>query len=176
MISVAVLGYSDTGKTTCIEALAAEMERAGITTAVVKYSSHPGSFDTPGSDTFRFAATSARFVAYRGQKGWFISVPAAPASELAEIPPWMIPLADTVDLLILEGRRLPGSTVCLMAGNAETVEELKYPVEIADVVVTSSLVLSETIRPRRDAPFVATSNDEATREVIRIIQTKGAAK
>jgi len=166
--SVAVLGYSNTGKTTFIEVFTAVAHDAGLSTAVVKYSRHPGDFDRPGSDTHRFGDTPARFVAYSGRDAWYLTVPdttvsgdaeddrradapASPATasrddEFAAIPPWLRPLADSIDILILEGRRLPESLVCLTTGSATTPEELKYPLDVADVVITTSSAIIASAR------------------------------
>jgi molybdopterin-guanine dinucleotide biosynthesis protein MobB len=183
--SVAVLGYSDTGKTTFIEVLTRRAATAGIPTAVVKYSRHPGDFDAPGSDTARFAATPARFVAYRGRDRWFLSAPGGDVQEgadrapdeRAEIPPWLALLGDDVDLLILEGRRRDDSIICLTTGNSQRVDELKFPVEIADIVISASRhsrprssrgntrrwSLAPTMR-RRNTFWVYSSRKEETHE------------
>jgi hypothetical protein len=196
---VAVLGYSNTGKTTFIEVFTALARDAGFSTAVVKYSRHPGDFDRPGSDTRRFGETPARFVAYRGPGAWFVTVPGDPVpsnavpgraetddalanDELAEIPPWLRPLADSIDILVLEGRRLKDSLVCLTAGSASTVNELKYPLDVANVVITASPSISETTGgPRRGetthaGPLVVATEAEAARKIIETLQMKGETK
>jgi molybdopterin-guanine dinucleotide biosynthesis protein MobB len=179
--SVAVLGYSGTGKTTFIEVLTRRAATAGISTAVVKYSRHPGNFDAPGSDTARFAETPARFVAYRGRDRWFVSAPGGDnqegadegADERAEIPPWLALLGDDVDLLILEGRRRDDSIVCLTTGNSHRIDELKFPVDVADVVITASRSLADEILTRQHPPVVARTNDEAAQQVLGIFQQRG---
>jgi molybdopterin-guanine dinucleotide biosynthesis protein MobB len=179
--SVAVLGYSDTGKTTFIEVLTRRAATAGIPTAVVKYSRHPGDFDAPGSDTARFAATPARFVAYRGRDRWFLSAPGGDVQEgadrapdeRAEIPPWLALLGDDVDLLILEGRRRDDSIICLTTGNSQRVDELKFPVEIADIVISASRSLEAEILARQHPPLVARTNDEAAQHILGIFQQEG---
>lgn len=208
MRSVAVLGYSNTGKTTFIEVFTALAQDAGLSTAVVKYSRHPGDFDRPGSDTHRFGGTPAQFVAYSGRDRWFLSVPGdtvtndrdhagdrdrdrragfpAPSDdrtvddEFARIPPWLRPLVDSIDILILEGRRLPDSLVCLTTGNVTAPEELKYPLDLADVVITASPLISKaTQRPARSEnaqtrPRFTADETAAARVMIDILQRKGA--
>lgn len=171
MKSVAVLGFSNTGKTTFIESLIAGATDAGISTGVLKYSRHRGDFDRPDSDTGRLGKTVARFVGYRGLDRWHISVPGeTDTTGSAEIPEWLIPLAESVDLLVLEGRSLPDSLVCLTAGNATTVEELKFPPESAHVVITASEELAESIQ---EMPlFVTADNAHGATEMLRLLQEK----
>lgn len=180
--SVAVLGYSDTGKTTFIETLVAAATQAGITTAIVKYSRHPGDFDRPGSDTERFRRTDARFVAYRSDERWIVSVPdpddaaeapVAPRNasrsipQRERIPEWLTPLAAATDILILEGRALADSLIVLAAGDARRPEDLKYPPEVADLVITSHSALAAAVGPRAAGPT------DAAHQIIAILQRKG---
>jgi len=141
MKSIAVLGYSNTGKTTFIEHLTNAAAAAGIRTAILKFSRHPGDFDRPGSDTDRFLRTPAQFVGYRNDERWVLSVPAPPPEghdtpPIEVLPPWMEPLLRSVDLLVLEGRRPADSYVVPCTGNAAVPEDDKYPPETADLVIT----------------------------------------
>jgi molybdopterin-guanine dinucleotide biosynthesis protein len=153
----------------------------GLTTAVVKYGRHSGDFDAPGTDTARFAETPARFVAYRGGDRWFVSAPGGDEQEgadegvddVAEIPPWLAVMAEDVDLLILEGRRRNDSLVCLTTGNSRLIDELKFSVEIADVVVTASRSLADEIVARHHPPLVARTNDEAAQHILDIFHRRG---
>lgn len=147
MTSIAVLGYSNTGKTTFIEHLTAIAAEAGIRTAILKYGTHPGDFDYTGSDTERFGRTSARIVGYHSEDRWILSIReeitqprrdgTATAPPVERIPSWMTAVLESADLLILEGRRLVESYVVLCAGTATSPEELKYTPRSADLVIAT---------------------------------------
>jgi len=62
-----------------------------------------------------------------------------------EIPPWMIQLLESSDLLILEGRRLTESYTVLCAGAAISPEELKYAPRTADLVIATDPRLIATL-------------------------------
>ena len=59
---VSVVGRSNTGKTTLLEALLPALKEEGLRVAVVKHHHHTSSFDTPGKDTFRLAEAGADLV------------------------------------------------------------------------------------------------------------------
>lgn len=50
---IAVIGYSDSGKTTLIESLIPELKRRGYRIGTVKHSHHPPAFDKKGKDSRR---------------------------------------------------------------------------------------------------------------------------
>lgn len=66
---IMIKGFSKTGKTTTVEALAAELCSRGYTVGTVKDIHYEGfQADSPGSDTFRHGEAGARRVTARGQK------------------------------------------------------------------------------------------------------------
>ncbi len=50
---VAVVGYSDSGKTTFLEKLIPCLKRRGVKLAVAKHDTHGFEMDKPGKDTWR---------------------------------------------------------------------------------------------------------------------------
>ncbi|MFO7838351.1 MAG: molybdopterin-guanine dinucleotide biosynthesis protein B [Desulfosalsimonadaceae bacterium] len=50
---IAVIGYSDSGKTTLVTALVAEFKRRGYRVGTVKHTCHAPSFDKSGKDSWR---------------------------------------------------------------------------------------------------------------------------
>jgi len=50
---IAVIGYSDSGKTTLVTALVAEFKRRGYRVGTIKHTCHTPSFDKPGKDSWR---------------------------------------------------------------------------------------------------------------------------
>jgi len=51
---ISIVGKSDSGKTTLLESLIAELNRRGRRVAIVKHSHHADDLDTPAKDTWRF--------------------------------------------------------------------------------------------------------------------------
>jgi molybdopterin-guanine dinucleotide biosynthesis adapter protein len=60
---VAVVGYSDSGKTTFLEKLIPCLKRKGIRLAVAKHDTHGFEMDKPGKDTWRIREAGADVVA-----------------------------------------------------------------------------------------------------------------
>lgn len=137
MKRISVLGYSNSGKTTLIEKLIERCTDAEYQVAYLKYSSHPGEFDRPGSDTDRGRVAGATFTAYRNTERWYITVdgvaPIDPPT--AELPAWLIHAADSVDVVIAEGRLLPDSFVVLTGKAEADRDRFKYSPDSADLVV-----------------------------------------
>lgn len=187
MKSIAVLGYSNTGKTTFIEVLSDAADTAGLSTAIIKYSRHSGNFDRPGSDTERFLRSPAQIVGYRNDERWVISVhapvadpharPGSATTPAETLPRWMKPLMTSADLLILEGRRLTDSYVVLCAGDAATPDELKYPPSEADLVIVTDHRLAASLGGELSptGPTIARSTGDAVEIIISTFTEGGIA-
>jgi len=118
--TVCVVGYSNTGKTSLIAAAAAACKKKGLRVAVVKYSSHAGDFDRPGSDTDVYSRSGADTVAFIGATGLHVSVAGLPETASADPsdasagqPAWFRALLADADVLFVEGRVLPGALTVL---------------------------------------------------------------
>lgn len=57
------IAYSNTGKTTYIAALIAELSRRGVRVGAIKHDAHEFEIDRPGKDSWRFARAGASVVA-----------------------------------------------------------------------------------------------------------------
>jgi molybdopterin-guanine dinucleotide biosynthesis protein B len=57
------VAYSNTGKTTYIEKLIAELTRRGVRVAAIKHDAHEFEVDKPGKDSWRFGQAGAKVVA-----------------------------------------------------------------------------------------------------------------
>lgn len=57
------IAYSDTGKTTYLTALIAELSRRGLRVGALKHDAHEFEIDSPGKDSWRFARAGAAVVA-----------------------------------------------------------------------------------------------------------------
>jgi molybdopterin-guanine dinucleotide biosynthesis adapter protein len=103
---VAIVGYSDSGKTRLAVRLIGELRRRGLRVSAVKRCSHGFSLDTEGKDTADFSAAGADNVAMISPEGWAAlgSVPDADAPALARR---LFPEADVV--LIEGGKDVRGT-------------------------------------------------------------------
>lgn len=65
-----VIGWKNSGKTTLMEKLIAELTARGWTVAAVKHAHHDFDIDKPGADSFRHRAAGAREVAIVSARRW----------------------------------------------------------------------------------------------------------
>lgn len=94
---VAVSGVKNSGKTTVLEKLVAELTGHGIKVAVIKHDGHSFEPDRPGTDTYRHLAAGAVGTAvFDGEK--FQVTRYAPVTEKE-----LITLFPDADLILLEG-------------------------------------------------------------------------
>ena len=63
---ISVVGKSDTGKTTLLEKLVAELKRRGYRVATVKHDTHGFDIDRPGKDSWRHAQAGSDVVVISG--------------------------------------------------------------------------------------------------------------
>ena len=97
--ALAVVGWSGSGKTTLLTRLVPELRQRGLRVGVVKHSSDAHPLHPEGSDTARYAASGATFVAFANPAGVQLSFPEPPAHVLSLLERF----ADTVDLVLVEG-------------------------------------------------------------------------
>ena len=90
---------SNTGKTTLLEKLIAELRRRGVTAAVLKHSHHPA---VTAHDSSRYLAAGAEGSLFVSPNGWLLEM--RPEQEL--------PMADAAVLL----RKLTGAQIVLVEG------------------------------------------------------------
>jgi molybdopterin-guanine dinucleotide biosynthesis protein B len=102
---VAIVGFSESGKTRLIVGLIRELKGRGLRVAAVKRCSHGFALDTEGKDTADFTAAGAEGVAMTAPDGWaaLVRSPEADASRLARR---LFPRADVV--LIEGGKEVRG--------------------------------------------------------------------
>lgn len=94
---VAVSGVKNSGKTTLVEKLTAQLTRQGVRVAVVKHDGHSFAPDRPGTDTFRHLAAGAMGAAvFDGEKFQLVKRAAVTEREL-------IALFPEADVILLEG-------------------------------------------------------------------------
>lgn len=133
---VAVVGFSESGKTRLIVELIGEFKRRGLRTCAVKRCSHGFSLDTEGKDTSDFSRAGADGVAMVSPEGWA----AMGRSGAADVRSWAGRLFPAADVVIVEGgkevRGWPKIEV-LRAGVSEVL--ISRPEELIGVVSDAPL-------------------------------------
>jgi len=96
---VAVVGFSETGKTRLVVRLIGELKGRGLRVAAVKRCSHGFSLDTEGKDTADFSRAGADGVAMVSPEGWA----ALGRTAAVEAPALAARLFPEADVVLIEG-------------------------------------------------------------------------
>lgn len=158
MRTVAVVGFSGTGKTRLVVSLIGELKRRGLRVCAVKRCSHGFSLDTEGKDTADFTRAGAGGVAMVSQEGWAAS--GTPAAD---------------DLRDFAARLFPGAGVVIVEGGKELrgwrkIEVLR-PI-VSETVVTPReelLAIVSGAPPGGAPPAVPVFRPEAAAEICDLI-------
>jgi molybdopterin-guanine dinucleotide biosynthesis protein MobB len=96
-----VTGWKDSGKTTLVERLVAEITERGISVSTLKHAHHDFDVDQPGKDSHRHRAAGAAQVLVASRRRWALMTELRGAPE----PPLEALLAELapVDLVLVEG-------------------------------------------------------------------------
>ena len=154
---VAVVGFSESGKTRLITQLIGEFKKRGLRTCAVKRCSHGFSLDTEGKDTSDFTRAGADGVAMVSPEGW---------AALSKSP--------VTDVPALAGRLFPDADVVLVEGGKEAaglprIEVLRAG--LSEVLVSRPDELLAVIAdfPLPDGLPVPTFKPEETTEICDLI-------
>lgn len=154
---VAVVGFSESGKTRLITQLIGEFKKRGLRTCAVKRCSHGFSLDTEGKDTSDFTRAGADGVAMVSPEGW---------AALGKSP--------VTDVPALAGRLFPDADVVLVEGGKEAaglprIEVLRAG--LSEVLVSRPDELLAVIAdfPLPDGLPVPTFKPEETTEICDLI-------
>jgi len=115
---VSVIGWHNSGKTTFIVRLIAELKRRGLRVATVKHSRGHFEIDRPGTDTWRFAQAGSDVVAISGGGQMALMERRREDEEigLAEI---VARLPEGIDLVVTEGYKgLPTPKIIVVRAGA----------------------------------------------------------
>lgn len=111
MQTLAVVGYSNTGKTTVVRQLAIWFQRQGVKVAVLKHASHGYEIDTKGKDSQSYYAAGAQIVAVAGPESFSIHRRTPHELGLGEICEYL----EDCELVLVEGyKNHPGPKIELL--------------------------------------------------------------
>ena len=156
---VAVVGFSDSGKTRLIVRLIGELKRRGLRAYAVKRCSHGFSLDTEGKDSADFTKAGADGVAMVSPEGW-----AAQCKSLV------------TDVPVLAGRLFPDADIILVEGGKEAaglprIEVLRAGVSEVPVSRPDDLLAVVANFPLSDGLPVPIFKPEETAEICDLILT-----
>jgi len=101
-----IVGWKNSGKTTLMSRVIAEITARGFSVSAVKHTHHAVDLDQPGKDTFRHREAGARQVALASSARWAVMTELrdAPEPTLEEL----VAHLDPVDLVLVEGFKKHG--------------------------------------------------------------------
>lgn len=130
MQTLAVVGYSNTGKTTVVRQLAIWFRQQGVKLAVLKHASHGYQLDAEGKDSQSYYADGAEVVAVAGPESFSIHRRTPHELALSEILEYL----GDCELVLVEGyKRHPGPKVELFR---QGFSEQRLPVEGVVAIIT----------------------------------------
>ena len=132
MRAAAIIGASDTGKTTLITALIEEFKKRGLKCGVLKKASHEIELDTAGKDSWRFMEAGARSAAVLTEDRLFLIKRKTASETLLEIA---LDKFSDVDLLLVEGgKRESAFKKIIRVQNADDHNLISPPEELIAIV------------------------------------------
>ena len=135
------VGWSNTGKTSFIEACAADLTARGIPSGAAKCVRHGGSFNLPGKDSSRFFQAGAES-ALVSEAETVLSV----QTPMDWDRPFLARLFPAAKAVLVEGHLVDGAVRVLVGGAAQDEADLKQPLQDFDVLVTSHNNLAQVAR------------------------------
>lgn len=125
------MGWSNTGKSTFIEACVTILKRRGLSVAAIKSIKHEGSFNIPGKDTTRFYEAGAQAALVSDAETLRMNpTPSGWGRAYAES---LFPLAECI---LIEGLMVEGGLRVLAGGAAREVSGLKHAMSGFDVLIS----------------------------------------
>ncbi|MDI6699307.1 MAG: molybdopterin-guanine dinucleotide biosynthesis protein B [Candidatus Saccharicenans sp.] len=132
MKAVAIIGASDSGKTTLIAALIEEFRTRGLTCGVLKKAAHEIQLDAEGKDSWRFIQAGAMAAAVMTDEKIFLIKRKTPADTLLETA---LDRFSKVDVLLVEGgKRESAFKKILRVQNADDHNLISPPDDLIAIV------------------------------------------
>ena len=96
---VCFVGKSNSGKTTIVTKVIAELKRRELRVAAIKHSHHAGEFDQPGKDSWRMAEAGADAIGYVSPQRTFVLINTERETPVDHLTKFFIDF----DIVVMEG-------------------------------------------------------------------------
>jgi molybdopterin-guanine dinucleotide biosynthesis protein MobB len=138
---LAVVGYSDSGKTRLIQSLIPEIKARGLSVAVIKHCHEGFDWDHSNKDSGRFMEAGADGIGL-WSLDYRASLRKVPVDN--EVPEWAARVFGSMDVVLMEGgKNLPDVPKIEVRANRDT-EPLDIPADELRAVVTDHAAASKT--------------------------------
>lgn len=147
-----ITGWKDSGKTTLVERLVAEITGRGISVSTIKHAHHAFDVDQPGRDSHRHRQAGAGQVLISSGVRWALmtELNGAPEARLEDL----VARLDPVDLVLIEGFKRARHPK-IEARRAATAQDLIAAGDPSIVAVASDVALDGLAVPVLDLDDVA---------------------
>ncbi len=152
---VSIVGKSDSGKTTVMERLVAELVGRGYRVATAKHHAHEFDIDVPGKDSWRHAQAGATVTMVSSPKGLGVMRRMDREADLDELARE----AGDVDILLTEGYKREGRVLIEVSRDARSDSLVCDPAQL-------TAVITDGVRDVGDVPTFALDD---VREVADLI-------
>lgn len=98
---IGIIGWKNSGKTTLVAAIIAELTRRGLLISTIKHTHHAVDLDTSGRDTWRHRKAGASQVMLASNQRWVIMTETDATTQANPLD--LVQRLDPVDIVILEG-------------------------------------------------------------------------
>lgn len=151
---IGIVGWKNSGKTTLVEKLVAELTARGLRVSTIKHAHHDFDIDHPGKDSYRHRAAGAQEVIVASASRWALlhESRGAPEPELAELLAKLAPC----DLVVVEGfKRGPHAKIEVRRTNANPLLAAEDASVIAVATNDPALAQGHPSLPLDDAAAIA---------------------
>lgn len=152
---LSVVGKSDSGKTTLLERLIAELVERGLKVGTLKHDAHDYDIDTPGKDSFRHRAAGAAVSAVASDTKITMVASWGAEPSLSDLVDRYF---DDVDLVLTEGYKSGPAPKIEVVRSARSTEPLCAPEELVLLVTDADLDMG--------APTVALDDIEGVADAV----------
>jgi len=149
---ISIVGKSDSGKTTLLEGLVAELKQRGYRAAVLKHSAEDLEFDQAGKDSWRFSQAGSEISAINSSRKLAVYRKLADDLKPQELPNF---IGDDYDLILTEGFKKDHHPKIEVHRNAQGKELLSPTRQLIAVVTDEPLEVDAPQFSKEEMPKIA---------------------
>jgi len=149
---ISIVGKSDSGKTTLLEGLIAELKRRGYRVAIIKHTKHEVELDTTNKDTWRFSRAGSELAAISSANCLAVFTKTTHDSSPQELAQ---AISGDYDLILTEGFKQSSSPKIEVHRQEQGKELVSTPDHLLAVVTDEPLETNVPQFSRNDVPKIA---------------------